>query len=370
MVSNSFPEAITCLYRLTMISRHQPRLLQLPRELLVDIISALNFRDVYTLRLVNRELHNLIHENESAIVRQYLAGELEPLQEFFRPSGPLSLSYLGELLYRARESSHLSLLLADRCCEKLESRLALDNKEVWREGKRKKLKDKLMMSLFALHEFLVRFRNVVLRSLQEFEGWLTADSAAFRDILGLDQQRILETFPAESLVHIEAAWLILAGVAHSKGIPLGCKSTKYPYTTVRVLLVIGGLDRFTALMNKPNPKERTDDLDAFNAELWQGQMWKPHPSPDGPLLNSVHHLTSPPRPVSSGDFPRTLSPTASIRFINSQHICDISLVAVILRTAGNLDGISHVEQYICDAVKEEGDAPYILPSWRAPDNPP
>lgn len=293
---------------------------------------------------------------------------LEPLQDIFKPLGPLTLNYFMELLYRARRCSHLSSLLADRCCEKLESRPPPDNKETWREGKRKKLKDGLSLSLFVLHEFLDRFRHVILRCLQDFEGWLTADFAGSGDILCLDQQRIIETFPKESLVHIGAAWQILEGVATSKGVPFSCRSTKYPFTTVKVLLVLGGLDRFTAMMDKASPKERIDDLDAFNTELWQGQTTEAHRNVDIPLLSSVHHLAPPPKPISFADFPRKLSPIASIKFIDSERFFESSLMAVILRSAGTLDVMSQVEQYICTAVKEDSDSPYILPSWCRPDD--
>lgn len=321
------------------------------------------------MRLANHQVHNLIHENESIIVRKYLCHELEPLQRFFQPSGSLNLNFRIELRYRLRESRRLSSLLAHRCCAKLEPRLPDDEQGAWRKRKTKKLRDKLMMSVFALYEFLNRLRQVIIQSLHEFEGCSTADFARLGFVLGLDQQRIFESFPRKSLAHLSHAWQIIEGVANSKGVPLSLKSTKLPYTTVKMVLVLGGLDRFTELMSKATLKERIQDLDSFNAEIWQGRVWKPHQSLGGPALTSIHHLHPPPERASSANFPKSMSPTAPTTFINRQHICEPSLAAVILRLTGTLNGILPVDGYICDAVKEKGDPSYHLLCWNTPDNP-
>jgi hypothetical protein len=321
------------------------------------------------MRLVNHELHNLIHENEGTIVRNYLSQELEALQQFFRPAESLNLNYRIDLRYRLRESRRLASVLAGRCCSKLKPRQMSDDEEEWRKRKAKKLRNKLLMGLFALYEFLDRFRQVVLRSLYEFESCSTADFARLGFVLGLDQQRIFESFPVDSLNHITQVWRILEGVSMSKNIPLSCKSTKYPYSTVKAVLVLGGLDRFGELISKPTLKERFQDLDAFNEELWHGQTWKPQKISEGPLLNSIHHLAPPPKRVSSADFPTGTPPTAPMTFINRQHICEPSLTAVILRASRTLDNIPGVDRYIAEALREEGDPSYVLLPWSQPDNP-
>ena len=353
---------------LTISRPHHKSLLQLPRELIIDIISELNCRDLYSMRLVNHEIHNLVHENESTIVRKYLSEELESLQKFFKPPGSLNLNYRIDLRYRLRESRQLASVVADRCCAKLKPQQPFDNEE-WRKKKAKILRDKLLMGLFALYEYLDRYREVVLRSMHDFEACSTADFASLGFVLGLDQQRIFETFPAESFLHITQAWRILEGVAHSRNIPLSCKSTKYPYSTIKAVLVLGGLDRFGELISKPTLKERFQDLDAFNEEIWNGQKWKLYKSFEGPILSSVHHLAPPPKRVSSADFPKGTPPTAPMTFINRQHICEPSLAAVILRYSRTLDDVPSVDQYICEAVKEEGDPGYVLLPWNQPDNP-
>jgi hypothetical protein len=321
---------------------------------------------LYAVRLTNRAFHNLIHENESTIVRKYLSQELESLQEYFKPAGAPSLNYRIELRYRLRNCRRLSSLLAGRCCVKLKTRPQLDDHDSWRRRKSKKLEDKLMMSMFALYEFLARFRQVVIRSLHEFEGCSTTDFARLGFVLGLDQQRIFECFPSNSLVGISQAWRILEGIATRKGVPFSCASTKYPYTTVKALLVLGGLDRFLALISKTNLEEHMQDLDNFNAEIWQDRTWKPRGSLVGSPLSSIHHLAAPPKCVSAADFPTNMSPTAPITFINCQHVCEPSLTAVTLRLARNLDSVMPVDHYICDAVKEEGDPSYRLLPWNLP----
>ncbi len=134
-------------------------------------------------------------------------------------------------------------------------------------------------------------------------------------------------------------------------------------------LILGGLDRFTALISKASHKERIQDLDAFGAELWHGEVWKSYVSPSEPPLSSIHHLAARQKRVSSVDFPKNMRQGAILTFISRQNICESSLKAVILRVQGTLDNILPVERYICEAVKEEGDSFRLLPSWNAVDNP-
>ena len=353
---------------LTLSSPHQARLLQLPQELLVNIISHLGWRDICRLRLINRQLHNLIHDTESTIVRKHLSETAGVLLESFKPAGSLlSLDYQIELRYRLRECRRLASLLATRCCAKLEPQSPLDEEKAWRTRKMNKLRDDLMTGLFALYEFLCRFQEVVLRSLHEFEEYSTVDVVRLGSILSLDQQRIIENLPQGSLVRIIQAWRILKGVANSRGVPFNQKSTKYPYTTVKVVLVLGGLDRFRSLINKTSLEERIQDLESFNAEIWHGLTWKPVVLLEGAPLSSIHHLAAPPKRVSSADFPKSMSPIATVTFISRQHVCEPSVAAVVLRLSGTLDNVLPVKQYICEVITEKGDS-FSLLSWNTPDD--
>jgi hypothetical protein len=332
-------------------------------------VSQLSCHDLCALRLTNHKIHTLIHENESTIVRNHLREEKKIVPKYFKPAGSLSLDYEIELRYRFRQCRRLATFLATECCAKLEPLQLLYDSQGWRKRKAKKLRENLVMNLFAVYEFLARFREVVLRSLHEFEGCSTADFARLGFVLGLDQQGIFDGFPGNSLMPILYAWRILEGIANSKGISFNCKATKYPFTTVKVVLVLGGLDRFMALISKASLKERLQDLDAYNAEIWQNQTWKAHVGLLGPPLASIHHLAPPPKRTSSREFPQSMSPTAAITFINRQLICEPSLTAVILRLFGTIEDILSVERYVRDVVNEEGDSFHLLPSWNMPDGP-
>jgi hypothetical protein len=319
------------------------------------------------LRLTNHQLHHLIHDNESTITRNYLSQELELLQRIFKPAESLTLNYRIDLTCRLLQVRRLATLLAGRCSSKLKPQQPVENGEVWRTKKIRKLRDMLMTGLFALCEFLAQFRQVVLRSLHDFEGYSSDDFARFGFVLGIDQQRIFETFPTESFRHITQAWRILEGVANAKGISLSCRAAKYPYTSVKALVVLGGLDRFECLLSTADLKERLEDLNAFNDELWHGRVWKPYKKLSGAPLKSIRHLARPATRVSSGDFPQGTPPTAPLTFINRQHICEPSISAVILRCVGTLDNVPAVDRYICDAVREEGDPDFVLLPWSQPD---
>jgi hypothetical protein len=342
-------------------------MLQLPRELIIQIISLLHYRDLYSLRLANHEIHNLIHENESTIVRKYLSNKLEALQKIFKPPGSLTLSYRMEMRYRLRICRHLSSLLATRCCAKLDPTPRIDDLHTWRKGKAKKLADKLTISLFILYEYLNRFREVVIRSLHEFEECSVKDLSSLGFVLGFDQQKILESFPKESLIPVLQTWRILEGITTSRGLTSNTKSFRYPYITLKTLFMLGGLDRFAALIHRPTLPERMQELDAFSAELWQDKVWKPYATFAGPPLRTIHHLAAPPRRVSSADIPQTMGPTPLTIFITGQYLCERSLQAVILRAKGNLDGVLPLQQYMCDAVKEDGDSSYNFSHWNRPD---
>jgi hypothetical protein len=245
----------------------------------------------------------------------------------------------------------------------------LRDDQAWRKRKTRLLKEHLTINLFALYEFLIRFREVVLRSLHDFEGCSTADFARLGFVLGLDQQRIFDSFPAKSLMPILHAWRMLEGIANSKGVSLNCKATKHPFTTVKGVLVLGGLDRFIAMISKGSMKERLQDLDAYNAEIWQNQTWKVHIRLLGLPLTSIRHLAPPPKRITSREFPQSMSPTAAITFINRQHVCEPSLTAVILRLFGTIEDILPVERYVRDVIKEKGDSFHLLPTWNMPESP-
>lgn len=302
-------------------------------------------------------------------MRNHLADERKVVPRYFEPAGPLSLDYEIELRYRLRQCRRLSAFLATHCCAKLTPLPVLHDDQVWRKRKTRLLKEHLTINLFALYEFLARFREVVLRSLHEFEGCSSADFARLGFVLGLDQQGIFDSFPAKSLMPILYAWRMLEGIANSKGVSLNCKATRYPFTTVKVVLVLGGLDRFIAMISKGSMKERLQDLDAYNAEIWQNQTWKVHIKLLGPPLASIRHLAPPPKRISSRDFPQSMSPTAAITFINRQCICEPSLTAVILRLFGTIEDILPVERYVRDVIKEEGDSFHLLPTWNMPESP-
>ena len=355
--------------QLTLSSRQNIKLLQLPQELLLTIISHVKCRDVFTLRTINRQLHNLIHENESTIVRRHLLeGEAHP-PTYFMLAGSLSLDLLTDLRYRVRTCRQLASILATQCCANLRPQSQLDDREAWRMRKTEKLKTLLKSSFLALYEYFIRLREIVLRTLHEFEEYLIADFNRLGSILDLDQQRILETFPTDSLMHIAQAWRILERVSRAKNVPPEVSSAKFPYTTVKVALILGGLDRFTSLISKGSKKERIQDLDTFGAELWHGEPWRPYVSPSGPPLGSIHHLATPQKRVSFMDFPKNMGQGPVLTFISRQNICESSLKAVILRLQGTLDNILPVDSYICDAVREEGDSFRLLSSWNALDDP-
>lgn len=336
---------------------------------MIEIVAQLKCCDLFALRLTNHEFHKLIHENESTIVRKSLSQELDSIQRLSKPAECLSLDYLINIRHRLVDTRRLSSVLAARCCTQLKTRRPFNDEDGWREKKARKLEDRLMMGLFALDEFLAQFQQVVLRSLHQFEGCLAADFARLGFVLGLDQQQILETLPRESFVHILQAWRILEGVANSKHIHLHLEATEYPHTPVKVMIVLGGLDRFGQLISRPTPEERVQDLDAFNAELWQGQTWKPQRTLNAAPLHSIHHLAAPPKRISRADFPTAMLPTAPVKFVSRQKICEPSLMAVILRCKGTLNDVLPVDEYICEAIKEEGDPGYILLPWNRPGGP-
>ncbi len=226
-----------------------------------------------------------------------------------------------------------------------------------------------MSSFLPFYEYLVLLRQIILRTLHEFEEYGIADFTRLGFILDLDEQRIFETFPRDTLIHIAQAWRILQGVSKAKSISFELGFAQYPHTTVKMALILGGLDRFTALISKASHKERIQDLDAFGAELWQGETWRSYVSLKEPPLSSIHHLAAPGKKrVSSMDFPKNMRQRAISTFIGCQDICESSLKAVILRVAGTLDNIQLVERYICQAVSEERVSYGLLSLWNVVDN--
>ncbi len=168
------------------------------------------------MRAINRQLHNLIHENESTIVRQHLLSGEAQLPTCFISAESLSLDYWTEIRYRVRTCRQLASVLATQCCANLKPQSRLDDQEAWCIRKTKKLESLLMSSLHAFYIYLALLRQIVLRTLHEFEEYVIADFTRLGFILDLDEQRILETFPTDTLIHIAQAWRILQGVSTAK----------------------------------------------------------------------------------------------------------------------------------------------------------
>lgn len=351
------------------VSSHSLSRLQLPKELLIDIFSRLNFHDLLALRLISHSIHNLIHKNESTIVRQniHFEPELEVMQRFQKPAGPLTLDYRINLHHCHRACRQISTVLAGRCCEKLKTLRSSTDDASWRERKTKILADELMTGIFALHEFFAQLGQIVIRSLRELQGLSTTDVAQLGSILGVDQQRILETFPQKTLIRALQAWRILKGVAFSKGLPLNLRDTISSYMSVKMVLVLGGLDRFGELISETTPVGRKRNLHTFHAEIWDFQHWKLHQAQRA-QSKSINHLAGPPKRVSASDFASTTLRKTAVAFIDGQQICGASLEAVILRAEGTLSAILSSDQYIGETIREAGDPSFQLLRWYLPDN--
>lgn len=181
------------------------RILSLPSELQLHVITFLPLPTILSLRLTSKAFHSLVTVNESPITRYHLAHSIPKyaLERYPVPdSSDLPLQHLCGLWHRLHVASKLANLIADHTTREV----FLKNTPAKRrdfESQHRRMQMRLMPLMFTMFHFFERYRQLHLEHLEnervQVIDQITRVDAIERDIMyGYDDRTLLrlhEVFP-------------------------------------------------------------------------------------------------------------------------------------------------------------------------------
>ena len=352
-------------------------LLEQPNELIAEVVQWLDLKDLLNLRVTSRKLHQLVHSHEEGICARYcrrLRQEHHALQLPAKIHGLTNdLLFYIELQHRCEPIRQLSLTLSDHIAMRLLIRSALPEKEAegtWRVRKRLRLHQNLFPWLFAFNNFLECLKHVFIEGDEALSGLDDDTYLSMHDIYYLDQQQIIESLQPcdeETISNITAAFAILLGVAAAKNLSLSSKSPKYPFASIKGIMMFRGLMPFEAILSRfADDSKRRKELIAASERVGHGGGRKAV-SYRRPLLRSICHLDTE-RPQAFGT---QSSRRIDVRnwFIDRQEVWMRASFAVAQRKGLTRELPPDTDQWIRDMLAEDDDPVFDVGFWSKPDAP-
>ncbi|RMZ78770.1 hypothetical protein DV738_g3655, partial [Chaetothyriales sp. CBS 135597] len=274
-------------------------LLEQPHELIGEVLLLLDLKDLLSLRITSRRLHQLVHSHEQAICARYYSRirheHAAALQLPVTLRGlPNDLTSYIELQRRYEPIHQLSLAFSQHIAMKLQLRVPFPTKETewrWRERKTLVLHRQLFPNLFALNGFLESFRTVFMLGEQDFAGLSDDEYLCLQNVYDFDQQHIIEgvySWSTKSIVNITAALQVFLGIAAANRLSLKSRSPRYPFASVKKILIFCGLMPFKSILcctsqHGTNPTEQL--ISASERVVHNGRAKDLKPP-----LSSIHHF--------------------------------------------------------------------------------
>lgn len=351
-------------------------LLTQPTELIGDILQWLDLKDLLNLRRVNHTLHALVHCHEKSICARYcrqLQREHRALQLPTKIYGLTNdLLFYIELHRRYRAIYSLACLLSSHIISRIQVQHPdLDKVQIeqWRSRKADRLTNALFPALFLYNNFLECLYATHVRSEGHFSTWEAEELLTLHDVYDLDQQRIIEDFDPcteEVIIDVSAASSILLGSMKSKRVSMSMRASKYPFATVKRVLLASGILPFIDILS-PNSSagDLRTKLDQASEDIWRGKGRKPVTYDI--KLKSIHHLrTERLYQISAGS--EMSNHKVQNRFIERQDIWNKAAFAVVQRlgSAEALPLLEDTHQWLRLKMAEPGDPTFSIGNWRIP----
>lgn len=352
------------------------RLLDQPTEVVGEALQWLDLKDLLTLRITNRRLHYLVHDHEKSICARFvtrLQRQHSALQLPNKISGLTNdLLFYIELQRRYSAIQDLSMLLSQHVISRIKMRHPVPEKAVdleWRERKVSRLQQQLFPALFLFNNFLECLHTVYLSGEEAFATWNDELLLSLHDVYDLDQQRIIEDFSPcneETIRNVTAASAVVLGVAKSRRLSLSSKGLKYPFASLkRVLVSTGLLSLSKILIPGTSDMERRNNLIQVNATVWASKGRRPVEY-YGIRLQSIHHLKTE-RVQYLGKPPKNRSYGTKQWFVDRQDVWTKAAFAVYQRLGSTDSFPPDTDAWIRHGIAEAYDPVYDLSDWTTPD---
>jgi hypothetical protein len=350
-------------------------LIRQPTEIIGEVLQWLELKHLLILRITDRRFHYLIHRHEQSICTRFcgrLRRQNRALQLPVKIHGLTNdLLYYVELQRRYLIIRELSLLLCTKIVSKIRTHHINPDEATmaeWRSRKRSMLNSKLFPSLFILNNFLECLRPVFVKGEEAFALWDEDVLLALHDVYDMDQQRIIEDMNpcnASTIHDVTAAFLILCGVAKSRKLSLSSKSPKYPFCSLKKILVYSGLQPVLGILEESTSEEPPrNKLIEPGENLWheQGRKAVQH---HGPILRSICHLETD-RVPSVANLTVNRCHRPKNWFIDRQDVWTKAAFAVIQRLGSTASFPPDPNDWIRHTIAEAYDPIYVIDDWKAP----
>jgi len=357
-------------------ARVLPLLLRQPTEIIAEVLSWLEFKDLLTLRITNRALHQLIHHHEKSICTQYCKSLLERHPRLHLPptwrgnQGGLVYVIQVDRQYHALQS--LAATLSDRIVSKLtlaEPEKHKDEGKDWKRGKARLLHDRLFPALFYLNTFLESLYEIILEGDETFGTLEDSEYLGLKDIYGLDQQRMIEEQHAcarDRIKDTSRAFKIFEGVCKARELNMSTQSKIYPFASIKRMIVARGLTPFAAVLDGDSTVAvRESMLNSIGEQVWQRRGCTPVEYRSSKLL-SIHHFDTESGRTPSRAMARRSHKVVN-RFIEQQDIWYRAAHAVLLRKGHRKQPVPDLSQWIRWVISENDDPDFELGPWDQPD---
>ena len=346
-------------------------LLQQPNELIGEVVQWLDIKDLLNLRRTCRSLHELIHSHEESICARYrrtLGREHAvfdlPDRVFIRRN---DLTYYIELQHRYESMRLLSLTLAEHVSAGLRQsspQLGKEDEDAWRQRKGRKLHKAIFPWLFALNSFFECLGSVFAVGEESFASLDNETYLALRDVYDLDQQQLIENSSAyqhQAIDEMSSVFSVLKGVMRAKKLSLNSKSHKYPFASVkRMLLQFGLMPLGSFVRPEIDDAERRILLVSVNERTMTARAFVDHRAD----MTSIHHLDTERLTQTTLHSFRRLDVRNS--FMDRQDIWSRASIAVMQRE-GMTDLLSpEPEKWLREHMAESNDINFDMGSWATP----
>ena len=345
-----------------------------PNEIVVQILTELDYRDLLALRLASHAFHNLVHTHESALARKHLDSlSYKDLLGHSMLLASNDLSQLIELSIRSSVSLKLASMIAERIASKLNFRhtpFSEEELKLWKARKAKRLIATFEPAMFVLYEFFVQLRKSIFDVAEKFRFLSDEDYLALGRVFELDQQYMIEQIRADSLVDITEAWRALTGLCSAKGLAMYRHGRLTSLATIRSHLAYSNFHTFADAIYKADYTSDSTKLNTLISEIWDSDVVDDlqRRSVKRPL-ETICHLRST-RSTPATRLASLRNKETQMKLIEAQLFWEKPALAVLQRRGlvGKIDPrIPTIETWLRGIISEKGDPWFEFGRWSRPD---
>jgi hypothetical protein len=265
----------------------------LPNEIQVLVLCKLHWRDLLTLRATTRGFHELLHENESTIVRRHISCPDFDLPPYClslfpppKPPVPLSFDYVFGITHRHAVAIQLAQVVATIARDKIYGAPNAPERYRALEPKCKNMVKKLIPGLFTLFHFFESYRSIFLQRIAD-EGKRKAPCPT-TDLMAGVEESLMETYDGPVLLEAHQIYQVLYSTFTRSLRPpsyagtlerslRGWHKAAASQRDMMKLLAFGGVREVKNVIRHQSYNARLAALEKFILSLGFGKKNKPQP---------------------------------------------------------------------------------------------